>query len=385
MQKISLHILVLFITLSACGNASNNQGYTLKGTIKGGEGKTIYLDEFIENDVILIDSAKISSKQTFLMEGFVKEKGFYRLRLADNNFAVLVLDNQKIEVEGSYANFSQDYNTPKSTETTALKTFFGQMQANTKQLDDINQAYSNVMQTRQNEQTAPQIINLDSIKTYYFDRYNAVMKSQSALKQAFVRQHKNTILPFYAVGFFEQQEIQDNYTLLDSAYQSMKKTIPNSKYTQMMGKTVEPYKVYANLQIGKQAPEINLANPQGTLVSLSSLRGKLVLIDFWASWCGPCRQENPNVVRVYNQYKDKGFEVYGVSLDKEKTAWTKAIAQDQLRWTHVSDLKFWESEAAKTYGVRSIPQTYLIDGQGKIVAKNLRGQALEQKIAALLN
>ena len=119
-------------------------------------------------------------------------------------------------------------------------------------------------------------------------------------------------------------------------------------------------------------------------MSLTDFRGKYVLVDFWASWCRPCRAENPNVVRVYNQYKDKGFEILGVSLDKSKDAWLKAIEQDKLTWKHVSDLKFWQSEAAQLYGVSSIPYTILLDPEGTIIAQNLRGASLERKLAELL-
>jgi peroxiredoxin len=135
---------------------------------------------------------------------------------------------------------------------------------------------------------------------------------------------------------------------------------------------------------GTEVPEINLPNPKGEMVPLSSLRGQVVLIDFWASWCKPCRRENPNVVEAYQKYKDQGFTVYGVSLDRTKEAWVKAIKDDNLTWTHVSDLKFWQSEAAQTYGVKGIPFALLIDEEGRVIGKNLRGQALHNKLAEVL-
>ena len=136
---------------------------------------------------------------------------------------------------------------------------------------------------------------------------------------------------------------------------------------------------------GKVAPNIALPNPQGDTVTLHSLRGEYVLLDFWASWCKPCRVENPHLVKAYKKYNNKGFEIYQVSLDKKKSAWVDAIEKDNLDWVHVSDLKFWNSNAAQTYNIRSIPANFLLNKKGEIIGKNLRGDALDKKLHEIFN
>lgn len=149
----------------------------------------------------------------------------------------------------------------------------------------------------------------------------------------------------------------------------------------IIGKQAAGLRTFA---IGAEAPNFEGPNPEGEIISLKSLRGKVVLIDFWASWCGPCRKENPNVVKLYNKYKDMGFEILAVSLDKTKPRWTQAIEADGLTWLHISDLKGWQSKYAKQYGVSSIPQTVLLDAEGNILARNLRGAQLAQKLKEVL-
>lgn len=176
---------------------------------------------------------------------------------------------------------------------------------------------------------------------------------------------------------------KDQYTSTYVAVANkLKKEWPLYSQTKIFSDFVDKLKVTA---IGQPAPEIALPNPDGVVVKLSSMKGKYVLVDFWAKWCGPCRQENPNVVKAFNKYKDKGFTVFGVSLDRNKEDWVKAINDDGLTWTHVSDLKFWQSEAAKTYSITAIPFSLLLDTNGIIIGKNLRGAALDAKLAEIFD
>ena len=190
--------------------------------------------------------------------------------------------------------------------------------------------------------------------------------------------------------------IQNELPLFQQVRDALKTTIPNSEYyigfrdqvgrmeqqaAAMKAQEEQMARLDNLIPVGSDAPDFTQATPEGKAITLSSLRGKVVLIDFWASWCKPCRMENPNVKRVYEQYKSKGFEILGVSLDRDKAAWTGAIAQDGLPWKHVSDLAFWNNAAAQQYGVSSIPYTVLVGKDGKVLGKNLRGPALEEKLA----
>lgn len=182
------------------------------------------------------------------------------------------------------------------------------------------------------------------------------------------------LLLYFLYSFFQQPE------MLDQRFASLAETSQNSYYGRMVGGIVKENKIGA---IGTEAIDFTQADTSGNPVSLQSFRGKYVLVDFWASWCGPCRLENPNLVAAYEKYNAKNFTVLGVSLDRDRNAWLQAIAKDGLTWTHVSDLKFWSNEAARIYKITSIPQNLLIGPDGVIIGKNLRGEELQLRLQEL--
>ncbi|MRG48564.1 redoxin domain-containing protein [Chitinophaga sp. SYP-B3965] len=212
------------------------------------------------------------------------------------------------------------------------------------------------------------------------DLFTTYRNSRNVKVDEFIKANPSSIVSAYVLyrDFsyrLTPDEIDNNVKLLSPSLQ-------NTQYVNVL-RELSP--TLRKVGVGEKAPDFTLADTNGKPVKFSShLGGKYVLLDFWAGWCGPCRRENPNLVRTYEKYKDKGFDIFAVSLDNKKEQWIKAIADDKLTWTHVSDIKFWDSAPAKLYGVRAIPSNVLIGPDGKIVARNLRGKQLEETLATLL-
>ncbi len=226
--------------------------------------------------------------------------------------------------------------------------------------------------------------NIELYRQFYDILLGAVNPTLQALVPQQIEQllskNKEVIMSAFLVTFFEQ-EFESHAALYAEIRDALIKKHPNDPYVKHLNDRLKSV-----LLPGMEAPEISMKDTEGNTRRLSDLRGKVVLIDFWASWCGPCRRENPNVVKLYKKYHDRGFEIYSVSLDKEKSAWLKAIKDDGLVWpNHVSDLNGWTSSGGKTYGIMSVPSTVLVDKDGKIIARNLRGSELEKKLSEIFD
>ncbi|MBK0402917.1 AhpC/TSA family protein [Adhaeribacter sp. BT258] len=374
MKKTILVLAGAITMLSACNKKgttaeTSGNGYKITGKFKNAaEGSKVYLDELGEQQFVARDTAEIGKDGSFEMTGTVPETGIYKLALDPQNAILFVLENKAIEFEADAKNVSETYTVKGSKDSELLKELNGLMVAPQKQMEGLKARY--IAATNAGQQ--------DSVKAIEATANNIQRASENNFKN-FIRRNPNSIMSVYSTLTLINPEEQ--YAFADSMLAVYKKTQPESKYTKALNERLSKL---GNVTVGSMAPDITLPTPDGGTQSLSSLKGKYVLIDFWASWCGPCRRENPNVVKMYNKYKDKGFEIFGVSFDQSKEKWVEAIAKDKLTWPHVSDLKGWESAAGKLYNITAIPHTVLIDKEGKIIAKNLRGAALEAKLAEVL-
>ena len=222
----------------------------------------------------------------------------------------------------------------------------------------------------------------EEAKSAAVSKIQAIQKESKQEYLKYAKANPSSPIALYAVTQYGGYDINEPYEV-EKLLNGLSAENKNSASGKSLADRIEISKKTA---IGRPALEFIQNDTLGKPVALSSLKGKYLLVDFWASWCGPCRAENPNVVKTYQAYKDKGFTILGVSLDQPdaKDKWLKAIHDDNLTWTHVSDLKYWDNEVAKLYGIRAIPANLLLDREGKIVAKNLRGEDLKKKLAELL-
>ncbi|MBX3165349.1 MAG: redoxin domain-containing protein [Bacteroidetes bacterium] len=288
---------------------------------------------------------------------------------------MLVLDSSdKITVTGDLRDLGNTYKTEGSAETKLFIEYNDIAKQRDIRLDSLNKVFQQMMEKNpMNEK------RMDSLSATFEAPYTQIVETSNTKLTEKITQNADMFSSLMAIQSLEPDKFLGVYQALD---EGLYKKYPNENniklFHDMVGKMTAT-------TIGQVAPNIKLENPEGKTLELYALRGKIVLIDFWASWCGPCRREMPTVVAAYKKFKNKGFEIFGVSLDMDKSRWIEAIAKDGITWGQVSDLKQWDSEAARLYNVQAIPYTVLLDREGKIIAKNLRGEDLETKLAEVLN
>ncbi|HLV51514.1 MAG TPA: TlpA disulfide reductase family protein [Flavobacterium sp.] len=357
-------------------------GYTISGDVKGfDDGTVVYINRIEEaTGFVKIDSTEIQAG-TFEFKGESPELDLYFIELGTTQeFAFpFVWENGSIK-------FTFDKEKPEEVKVTGTKnndlmTSYNEeaykIQQEIKNFQDQNQQKFAEAQANEDQETMGSIIDgINTLQDKYLEQNKTFI---GANKDSYISLLLLTQLS--TTDALTSEEIKGYFNNFDT---SLKETKKGKEFAETLKKIEEDEKERQKVAIGQKAPDFSANTPEGTTESLYNNLGKVTIIDFWASWCGPCRRENPNVVALYNKYKDNGLKIIGVSLDKENEKWVQAIADDQLDWLQISNLKFWDDPIAKDYFVESIPATFILDENGTIVAKDLRGAELENKIAELL-
>lgn len=363
--------LVLFTAIIAafgvsCQQEKENKDYKINVTIVGIGDNTVYLEQRKDGEWVKVDSTEfLADKGTF--EGNIGlAEFFYITTSAVRGYIPVFVEPGEISVKTNVNNL-RDVVVEGSSIHTEHDTFM-------KSLASFDQKAAQLGQQYQQASTDGDKKAMQQIEDEYMGLED--QKTQSILDYA-ISNNESVASAFIVMSNSYKLDLDQ----LDEVVSGFSDNIGESKYVISLKEKVATLKSVA---IGQKYVDFTLDSPEGNPIALSSVAdGKYVLVDFWASWCSPCRAENPNVVEAYNKFHNKGFDVFGVSFDKDHAKWVEAIKKDGLTWTHVSDLKYWASAAGKLYGIQSIPQNILLNPQGIIIEKNLRGQALQDKLAEI--
>ena len=385
MRKIIL--LVLVISLLASCKDKDSKTFTVSGVLHNAPSKVVYIEEsdITTGKKTLKDSSSIAADGKFSISLNAPKDAVYNLLLQNDvsQFVTLINDAPKISVEADFTKRTDFYTVTGSKASKSIQEYLAKISG--MQRDRFNIYFQTDSIKRNNGDSA--------LAQSLTKQEKQISTDEKTYTQQIVQQATNSSLALFILSTYQGMARDPNFRVngfTDTEVVALLTDVLNKfpERTDIAGirNSVEST-IPKTIWVGKPAPEISLPDTEGRTVKLSSFRGKYVLVDFWASWCGPCRRENPNVVQAFNQFKNKNFTILGVSLDRpgQKDAWINAIKEDNLTWTHISDLKFWQSEVVPVYQVGSIPFNVLVDPDGKVVAENLRGNALGQKLQELLN
>jgi peroxiredoxin len=381
-----LFTLSLLLIAFSCSSASKEESQPTKNgaassetwevTVSGKVGfpqkGDIVIQELKNSGSGWQDTVKLKSNYTYSKKIKLSQPGYYKITFYNQQFVDFILykSNVEINVDGNDPNgFAEIKGSPEIDIIRKTQSIMRDVESSP-EMAKISQEFAEASQTKNETRKA--------------ELQEAYMKEVNKSHQQVAELLKNEPPSLGVINLLQSKAIDadQHFETYLAVADKLRKEWPSYEHSKAFIELVDKMKAIA---IGQPAPEISLPDTTGQVVKLSSMKGKYVLVDFWAKWCGPCRMENPNVVRVYHKFKDKGFTVFGVSLDRRKEDWMRAISEDKLTWTHVSDLKYWQSEAAKTYNITGIPFSLLLDPNGVIIAKNLRGAALDKKLAEIFN
>jgi peroxiredoxin len=368
-----LFSILMALSFFSCKEESEAD-FQVEGTVKNIEAKTIYLEETTtDGNPVIVDSASVNKNGEFTLASNTKKETLYSLRLDAQHFPFvsLINDSKKITVTADFNKAEDFYTVSGSKASTELKDFLQRLSSGIKESNTVSEELFKLKSAKTPDSLLlPKVAQLD--------------QSTSSLKNyvaGVIGNSSSPSLSLYALGIYQNISNNPQYTM---------QSFTETEIIDLLEKATKKFPDHIPLTEVKNrykpvpAPDFSLPDVNGQPVALSSFKGKYVLVDFWASWCRPCREENPNVVKAHRQFSDKNFTILGVSLDQEKEAWVKAIQKDSLAWSHVSDLKFWESSVVPLYGISGIPYNVLLDPKGMIIAKNLRGENLQSTLRQVL-